>query len=40
MDFVFYELELVMKMNISSRTHIDKRQPRTKKDDDAHNAMV
>ena len=40
MDSVFDELELVMKLTISSRTHKEKNQPRTKKDDDAKNAMV
>ena len=40
MDSVFDELELVMKLTISSRTHIEKIHTRTKKDDDAKNAMV
>ena len=40
MDSVFDELELVMRPTISSRTHIEKIQPRTKKDDDAKNALV
>ena len=40
MNSVFVELELVTKLTISSRTHIEKIQPRTKKDDDAKNAMV
>ena len=30
---VFNELELVMKMSISSKSHIEKHQKRTKKDD-------
>ena len=33
MNSVFYELELVMKMAISSKTHEEKHQTRTKKDD-------
>ena len=39
MDSVFDELELVMKLTISSRNLKEKNQPRTKKDD-AKNAMV
>ena len=34
-NFVFDELELVMKMTISSKTHKEKHQTRTEKKDDA-----
>ena len=40
MGSVFDELELVRKLTIRSRTHKEKIQPKTKKDDDAKNAMV
>ena len=40
MKSVFDVLELVTKITTSSITHIEKTQPRTKKDDDAKNAMV
>ena len=40
MKSIFDELELITMKTISSKTHIEKNQIRTKKDDDARMQMV